>query len=67
MRRRRYETTSRTRFTEVVATHTSRANPYLMAWSGCIQDETGLVRNEGCDMGGNCTQTKGREGCDGVE
>lgn len=36
-----------TRFTEVVATHTS----CLTAWSRNIQDETGLVRYEGCDMG----------------
>lgn len=40
-----------TRFTEVVATHTSRASPCLMAWSRYIQDETELVRYEGCDMG----------------
>lgn len=34
--------------------------PCLMAWSRYIQDETGLVRYEGCDMGEIVPREKGQ-------
>lgn len=42
--------------------HTSRANPCLTAWSRYTQDETGLVRNEGRDMGEMLYPDKGMRG-----